>query len=362
MNLKLEKKYTKNFQHEITASAALENELLISLKTGEFVFLDINSDGYSEKRRIHFEGVGPVYKMAYRNHLIYFAGADAKFYCMNMEGTIIWVHEFQNAISEFFFSNLGLDNREFVLICAYDKTFRVLDTQTGAYHWAQMAGLGIEYAAIGYNSEGKIDAVFICSDEGTVRKLNPKNGEMTAYFESAKVIRTIIADFQNQCVYAGGDEMVLYILDYQKLTIKNKLQFDTYIWDLLKFNDKLIVQLYNFAFLGEILEETGDPGLVYYEINNQSQSLNEIKRVMKFNIQCKSVVDGLLFSGTTDGQIIVVNLDSLTILASEKIGAFINSISVIKSVHKEKNKWKMFTCEENGDFKVIECSITDEQT
>ncbi len=353
MNAKMENIFVKNFQHEITASTALSDELLIALKSGELVFLSLID--YTEIKRINFEGLGPVYKMGFRNNLIYFAGADAKFYCMKKDGAIVWIHEFQNAISEFFFSDLGIKDREFILICAYDKTFRVLDAHTGAYHWAQMAGLGIEYAAVGYDTEQKIDAVFICSDDGTVRKLNPKNGEMTAYFESPKVIRAVVADFQNQLVYAGGDEMVLYVLDYQKLTVRNTVKFDTYIWDLFKFHNNLVVQLYNFSFLEELLETTGDPGLVFYTFKDQS--LTELNRIMKLNIQCKSIKRNFMFAGTTDGQLAVVDLQFKSIIALEKIGTFINSIFIIEH---EKNKWTIGTCEENGDLKVFGCAIFGE--
>ena len=341
-----EKMYENNFGTEITASVLMDNEILIILKSGEFVIL--NGIDFSEKKRFKFENIAPVYKVNYKHGLIYFGGADAKFYCIKPDGSIVWIHEFQNTISEFFFSDLGIENKQFVLICAYDKTFRVLDAITGDYFWAQMTGLGIESSAFGYDTYGNIDSVFICSDDGTVRKLNPKNGEMTAYFESPKVIRTLYADFRNGIVLAGGDEMLLYILDYHKLTIKTTIPFDTYIWDIIPYKNNPIIQLYSFAFLGELLEETGDPGLIFFEL--LSNQLNECSRLMKLNIQSKQIIDGLLFAGTTDGEIAIIDLVQKRLIISEKIGGFINSIFVMK---KDNYRWILGSCEENGDLKVF---------
>lgn len=356
MNVALEKKFSKDFETEITISALLDDGILLALKTGKFVIL--NPADYSEQHSFEMQAVAPVYKLAFHNGRIYFAGADFKFYCVDKTGAIIWIHEFQHSISDFFFAQLlnqkTNEYQDYVMVCSYDRTFRVLNASTGDYFWAQMAGLGIEYASVGYDADGKAESVFICSDDGTVRRLNQSNGEMSAYFESPKVMRSVFADTTNQVVYAGGDEMVLYVLDYAKLQTKQKIQFDTYIWDLINYKHYLIVQLYSFAFLGDLLadnEISGEPGLVFYD--KKAGNLEESARIMNINIQCKQVIDNLLFSGTTGGEIVVIDMEKKVIIARENVGSFINSISV----KKQDNIWIIAVCEENGMFSVVELKL-----
>ncbi|MBY9005254.1 MAG: WD40 repeat domain-containing protein [Candidatus Lokiarchaeota archaeon] len=336
-----------------------EKKILICYtNTGELLFLDffgnlIQHKSITDKKAIHCVKVLDINNDGYQEIVI--GGVDGILRVFTVKDDLsleqLWTHTFDLSISGIILEDINSDGHLDIIAFSLDRTLRIFNIG-GELLWAQMFEKGIGDAIIWIDDKTKKKQIFAVGNDGTLRGYDGKSGELLWFkiFNNKLRCVSIINTNEKPILVCGGDDKILYFIEFDNHEILKTQTFSDYVWKCKsypKFSlENLLISSYSFNFF------------------NNSKSLTEIRFSSKLlclnkNLEVKWELEEtnieyfcffqrknlmLIGIGTTKGDLILIN---------EKDGKIImntNEKSCINMVQYIPNEDILIGCSDNGQI------------
>ncbi|MHA1104459.1 MAG: WD40 repeat domain-containing protein [Promethearchaeota archaeon] len=249
----------------------------------------------------------------------------------------LWAHQFGASISGILLSDINGDGLKEIIAYSLDKSLRILSTLDGSLIWGQSFEDGISDAIVIKDADNSDNNVIVAvGNDGTIRSFNCVNGNLLGFMKFTDKVRTltIFNLLDNQVIVCGGDDKSAHFLDRNLKIEINTLKFNDFVWKLkpLKFmnNSFLLISTYSFDFLDDsipINKQRFSSKLICLDIN-----LNVKWELTNTNIEViapyLSELINFIITGTTRGEIIIIDNDEGKILTTLDTFSCVNDIKI----------------------------------
>jgi len=333
-----------------------EIEIIAYTRAGTLLFLSLNG------KQMHQEIISkniPIWHIKLYdidndgNNEIIIGGMDGIlriFKCnSNYDLILLWDHKFNASISGILINDIDHNNISELIVYSLDKTIRVLNPLDGNLIWGQVFEDGVGDAIV-YTDDKKI--ILVCGNDGTIRSFNSIDGKLLWFKRFSNKIRCVsyLNSIRGCIILCGGDDKKLHFIDKNTKKEINTYEFKDYVWKCVsyphpKFN-KALVSSYSFAHFNQSIPFEK----MYYTskvicLNESTGILWELKgynfEVLKVNVINDKI---LVFAGTTNGDLMIIEELTGKILFNKKKNSCINMIQFLVEYKF------LFCCHDDGNI------------
>ncbi|MFX0040037.1 MAG: PQQ-binding-like beta-propeller repeat protein [Promethearchaeota archaeon] len=291
---------------------------------------DLDNDGKNEIILGGMDGVLRTYKCNISYELISF-----------------WNHKFGNSISGILINDINKNNSSELIVYSLDKTIRILDSLNGNLIWGQIFEDGVGDAIV-FTDDKKM--IIAGGNDGTIRAFNAFDGELLWFKRFSNKVRCVsyLKTTKGWVILCGGDDKELHFIDIKTQKEFKTIKFKDYVWKcksyLLPNFNKSLVSSYSFDYLNNSLQLENINFTSRLICLNESLDVNwELKG---YNIECLKVIEIfskiLIFVGTTEGELIIIEEETGSIIYNNTINGCLNMIQILEE------KKILFCCCDNG--------------
>ncbi|MHA1670125.1 MAG: WD40 repeat domain-containing protein [Promethearchaeota archaeon] len=249
----------------------------------------------------------------------------------------LWAHQFGASISGVLLKDINGDGIREIIAYSLDKSLRVLSVLDGSLIWGQLFENGISDAIFIKDDDNSDNSVIIAvGNDGSIRSFNCMNGNLLGFMKFTDKVRTLTPFnlLDKQVIVCGGDDKNAHFLDKTLKFEIETLKFNDFVWKLkpLRYMNKsfLLISTYSFDFLDDSVP-----------INKQRFSSKltclDIKLEVKWELNNTNIevmvpffsdTMNLIITGTTTGEIILLDLEDGKILTTLNTFSCINDIKI----------------------------------
>lgn len=249
----------------------------------------------------------------------------------------LWVHKFGSSISGILLKDINGDGKKEIVAYSLDKSLRVLSFLDGSLIWGQLFEDGISDVIFVKDDDNPDKNIIVAvGNDGTIRSFNSVTGNLLGFMKFSNKMRalTLFNLLDKQVLVCGGDDNSVHFLDRNLKFEIDTMKFYDFVWKLKPFkfmnNSLLLISTYSFNFLDDSIpvnKQQFSSKLICLDIN-----LDVIWELNNTNIEVitpyLTETMNFIITGTTKGEIIILNPRDGKILTTLNTSSCVNDIKI----------------------------------